>query len=168
MRAASASLSTGTPSSLAYIMRTRSSGRGRLPVWVVRKRSVLRRMHLPWIFPLAGRIRTQGLIPRLPLVERLPDASLDILLGRVRIELFAVDPVFRHRVRVGQARGLGEPLPFGPHREEIPRHLPEDVKRDESAGSAADNKRARPEGIALRQVRRCLLAQARVEPQGPQ
>src|SRR6478672_7736864 len=41
-RAASASRSTGTPASLAYIMRMRSSGRGRLPVWVVRKRSVLR------------------------------------------------------------------------------------------------------------------------------
>ena len=36
--------STGTPSSFAYIMRIRSSGRGRLPVWVVRKRSVLRFM----------------------------------------------------------------------------------------------------------------------------
>src|SRR5712691_9009889 len=34
--------STGTPSSLANIVRMRSSGRGRLPVWVVRKRSVLR------------------------------------------------------------------------------------------------------------------------------
>src|ERR1700754_3791718 len=42
MRAASAGRSTGTPSSLAYMMRTRSSGRGRLPVCVVRKRSVLR------------------------------------------------------------------------------------------------------------------------------
>ena len=42
--AASAARSTGTPSSLAYIVRTRSSGRGRLPVWVVRKRSVLRFM----------------------------------------------------------------------------------------------------------------------------
>ncbi len=44
IRAASAARSTGTPSSLAYIMRIRSSGRGRLPVWVVRKRSVLRFM----------------------------------------------------------------------------------------------------------------------------
>ena len=34
--------STGTPSSRANIMRMRSSGRGRLPVWVVRKRAVLR------------------------------------------------------------------------------------------------------------------------------
>ena len=41
-RAARACGSTGTPSSLAYIMRIRSSGRGRLPVCVVRKRSVLR------------------------------------------------------------------------------------------------------------------------------
>ena len=41
---AKAAGSTGTPSSLAYIMRMRSSGRGRLPVWVVRKRSVLRCM----------------------------------------------------------------------------------------------------------------------------
>src|SRR6266852_4156376 len=40
--AASPARSTGTPSSLANIARTRSSGRGRLPVWVVRKRSVLR------------------------------------------------------------------------------------------------------------------------------
>src|SRR6202048_83078 len=42
MRDLSAAASTGTPSSLANIARTRSSGRGRLPVWVVRKRSVLR------------------------------------------------------------------------------------------------------------------------------
>src|SRR5262245_61979473 len=42
-----AAASTGTPSSLAYIMRIRSSGRGRLPVWVVRKRSVLRFMDSP-------------------------------------------------------------------------------------------------------------------------
>src|SRR5271166_3640230 len=42
MRALSAVASTGTPSSLANIARTRSSGRGRLPVCVVRKRSVLR------------------------------------------------------------------------------------------------------------------------------
>src|SRR5438132_4093724 len=42
MRAFSAARSTGTPSSLANIARTRSCGRGRLPVWVVRKRSVLR------------------------------------------------------------------------------------------------------------------------------
>src|SRR5262249_49319706 len=47
MRAASAAGSTGTPSSLAYIVRTRSSGRGRLPVCVVRKRSVLRFMTVP-------------------------------------------------------------------------------------------------------------------------
>jgi predicted naringenin-chalcone synthase len=39
---ASAAGSTGTPTSFAYIMRIRSSGRGRLPVWVVRKRSRLR------------------------------------------------------------------------------------------------------------------------------
>src|SRR5215831_18218909 len=42
MRDFSAAASTGTPSSFANIARTRSSGRGRLPVWVVRKRSVLR------------------------------------------------------------------------------------------------------------------------------
>jgi ABC-type taurine transport system ATPase subunit len=41
-RPGSAAWSTGTPSSLANIIRTRSSGRGRLPVCVVRKRSVLR------------------------------------------------------------------------------------------------------------------------------
>ena len=44
MRSASACGSTGTPSSLAYIMRMRSSGRGRLPVCVIRKRSWLRCM----------------------------------------------------------------------------------------------------------------------------
>src|SRR5438874_4545454 len=38
MRTSSAVRSTGTPSSLANIARIRSSGRGRLPVWVVRKR----------------------------------------------------------------------------------------------------------------------------------
>src|SRR5258706_14233351 len=95
-------------------MRTRSSGRGRLPVWVVRKRSVLRRMHLPWIFPLAARVRTQGLIPRLPLVERLPDASLDILLGRVRLETFPILTVFRQRVSVIAARGCAATQPFAP------------------------------------------------------
>src|SRR5262245_46416977 len=42
MRAARAAGSTGTPSSLANIVRMRSSGRGRLPVCVVRNRSVLR------------------------------------------------------------------------------------------------------------------------------
>src|SRR5216683_82044 len=42
MRAASAGPSTGTPSSRANIMRIRSAGRGRLPVWVVRTRSTLR------------------------------------------------------------------------------------------------------------------------------
>src|SRR5215471_7482610 len=47
MRAWSAARSTGTPSSLANIMRTRPSGRGRLPVCVVRKRSVLRLMMAP-------------------------------------------------------------------------------------------------------------------------
>jgi hypothetical protein len=41
-RAANAARSIGTPSSLAYIMRMRSSGRGKLPVWVVKKRSALR------------------------------------------------------------------------------------------------------------------------------
>jgi len=41
-RRASACASTGTPLSLAYIIWIRSSGRGRLPVCVVRKRSVLR------------------------------------------------------------------------------------------------------------------------------
>ena len=46
-RESSAARSTGTPSSLAYIIRMRSSGRGRLPVCVVRKRSVLRRIVLP-------------------------------------------------------------------------------------------------------------------------
>src|SRR6185503_16721667 len=46
-RAASPALSTGTPSSLAYIMRIRSGGRGRLPVCVVRKRSLLRIMLFP-------------------------------------------------------------------------------------------------------------------------
>src|SRR5690242_11790252 len=44
MRACKASRSTGTPSSFANIMRTRSAGRGRLPVCVVRKRSLLRFM----------------------------------------------------------------------------------------------------------------------------
>src|SRR5271156_4430632 len=42
IRAASAAESTGTPSSLANIVRTRSAGRGRLPAWVVKKRPVLR------------------------------------------------------------------------------------------------------------------------------
>src|SRR5690348_14715526 len=42
MRAASAAVSTGTPSSRANIVRIRSGGRGRLPVWVVRMRSTLR------------------------------------------------------------------------------------------------------------------------------
>src|SRR5437870_12698456 len=42
MRASSADGSTGTPSSLANIIRIRSAGRGRLPVCVVRNRSVLR------------------------------------------------------------------------------------------------------------------------------
>src|SRR6267142_3045644 len=42
MRDLSAAASTGTPSSLANIARTRSSGRGRLPVCVDRKRSGLR------------------------------------------------------------------------------------------------------------------------------
>src|ERR1700730_11764339 len=42
IRDLSAAASTGTPSSLANIACTRSSGRGRLPVWVVRNRSVLR------------------------------------------------------------------------------------------------------------------------------
>src|SRR5438874_4858463 len=42
MRAFRPAGSTGTPSSLANIARTRSSGRGRLPVCVVKKRSVLR------------------------------------------------------------------------------------------------------------------------------
>src|SRR5271157_5991938 len=41
MRSAKAARSTGLPSSLAYIIWMRSSGRGRLPVWVVRKRSTL-------------------------------------------------------------------------------------------------------------------------------
>src|SRR3984893_2488540 len=103
MRTLSAAGSTGTPSSLAYIMRTRSSGRGRLPVWVVRKRSVLRRMRLLGTFVLACHARPQRLIPQLPLVERLPDALLDVFLGRVRVELLAVDPVFRHRDRVRHA-----------------------------------------------------------------
>src|SRR3984893_730432 len=40
--AARAAPSTGTPSSFANIVRVSSSGRGRLPVWVVRIRSVLR------------------------------------------------------------------------------------------------------------------------------
>src|SRR6266852_6136802 len=40
--AARAAGSTGTPSSFANIVRVSSSGRGRLPVWVVRMRSVLR------------------------------------------------------------------------------------------------------------------------------
>src|SRR5882672_4707569 len=40
--AARAAASTGTPSSFANIARVSSSGRGRLPVWVVRIRSVLR------------------------------------------------------------------------------------------------------------------------------
>src|SRR5512132_849110 len=44
IRRSSASAATGTPSSRAYMMRTRSSGRGRLPVCVVRNRSVLRFM----------------------------------------------------------------------------------------------------------------------------
>ena len=44
---ASAAGSTGTPSSFAYIARMRSSGRGRLPVCVVRNRSVLRFIALP-------------------------------------------------------------------------------------------------------------------------
>src|SRR5206468_11858288 len=42
MRAWTAAGSTGTPSSLAYMVRMRSAGRGRLPVCVVRNRSVLR------------------------------------------------------------------------------------------------------------------------------
>src|SRR5688572_21377417 len=42
MRAARAAGSTGTPSSLANIVRMRSSGRGRLPVCVVRTRALLR------------------------------------------------------------------------------------------------------------------------------
>src|SRR5262249_44515443 len=47
MRAASDLPSTGTPSSLAYIMRTRSSGRGRLLVCVVRNPWVLLFMNPP-------------------------------------------------------------------------------------------------------------------------
>src|SRR6185312_14389318 len=47
MRRSSACESTGTPSSFAYIVRTRSSGRGRLPVCVVRNRSVLLSMVAP-------------------------------------------------------------------------------------------------------------------------
>jgi hypothetical protein len=42
--AANSARSTACPSSLAYIIRTSSSGRGRLPVCVVRKRSLLRTM----------------------------------------------------------------------------------------------------------------------------
>src|SRR5882724_6369127 len=42
MRAARAAPSTGTPSSFANMLLVRSSGRGRLPVCVVRMRSVLR------------------------------------------------------------------------------------------------------------------------------
>ena len=45
-RLPSAAGSTGTPSSFAYMVRMRSSGRGREPVCVVRKRSVLRCMFL--------------------------------------------------------------------------------------------------------------------------
>src|SRR5689334_16423402 len=46
-RAASAGGSTGIPSSFAYMILMRSSGRGRLPVCVVRNRSVLWTMRLP-------------------------------------------------------------------------------------------------------------------------
>ncbi len=56
-RAPSAAGSTGTPSSLAYIVRIRSSGRGRLPVWVVRNRSVLPRMI---ISPISGLRASRG------------------------------------------------------------------------------------------------------------
>ena len=42
MRSARAARSTGIPSSLANIIRIKSSGLGRLPVCVVRKRSRLR------------------------------------------------------------------------------------------------------------------------------
>src|SRR6056297_345355 len=38
-RSASAASSTGMPSPFAHMMRIRSSGRGRLPVWVVSMRS---------------------------------------------------------------------------------------------------------------------------------
>ena len=55
MRAASALASTGTPSSRANISRMRSSGRGRLPVCVVRKRSVLRRMSAGRAYTIAPR-----------------------------------------------------------------------------------------------------------------
>src|SRR5215211_1241582 len=41
-RAAKASASTGSPASRFWIMSIRSGGRGRLPVWVVKIRSLLR------------------------------------------------------------------------------------------------------------------------------
>src|SRR5215472_16500040 len=61
MCALSAAISTGTPSSLANIVRTRSAGRGRLPVCVVRKRSVLRSIgRASGQLPAAVRLATAG------------------------------------------------------------------------------------------------------------
>src|SRR2546425_8097285 len=168
LRAASAARSTGTPSSFAYIMRTRSSGRGKLPVCVVRKRPVLRCMGLLGAFLLTARARPLPLIFFLPLLERPLDSLLDILLRGNREELVGVRLVLRHRVLVRDARPLGDPDPFGPHREEIPHHPPEDVERDERDGGDGDDARPRPEGIAGGAGRAAPRAPPRGNPQNLQ
>src|SRR5450432_413578 len=69
-RSESAPASTGTPSSLAYIIRIRSSGRGRLPVCVVRNLSVLRSMTDPLLGSATAYETTQP--------ARLRDAELSL------------------------------------------------------------------------------------------
>src|SRR4030095_2472865 len=74
-RCASAAASTGTPSSLAYIIRMRSSGRGRLPVCVVRKRSVLR------LITHSSTPDTLGPIRRFYRITAVDDARLGTLIS---------------------------------------------------------------------------------------
>src|SRR5579884_3279344 len=67
---ASAAASTGTPSSLANIARTSSGGRGRLPVWVQRNRSVLRRIASSRVRPATIAELPPPVILRFPFEER--------------------------------------------------------------------------------------------------
>src|SRR5215470_14441799 len=108
MRAPSAVASTGTPSSFAYIMRIRSAGRGRLPVCVVRKPSVLRNAVIArrCYHTRRGRL---GLPGRAEGALHLGDALLVALVERPLLDAPGADqPGVREDAQMLAGRGMAD------------------------------------------------------------
>src|SRR5579859_936799 len=101
-------VSTGLPSALSYIRLVRSGGRGRLPVWVVRIRSVLRFTQKSPL--LNGTLMTHGIV-RLVLPAGHPIGFMDCEVQNIAAERLRRNPL--HRLGHIQPRACGMTKPSG-------------------------------------------------------